>query len=57
MITSPANCYGKIKEVTEAMQNAMNATQGLKPIEHDVLPVFKGEKINTEDGFFEVCVV
>ncbi|XP_069996153.1 large ribosomal subunit protein bL32m [Penaeus vannamei] len=47
------NCYGKIKEVTEAMQNAMNATQGLKPIEHDVLPVFKGEKINTEDGFFE----
>ncbi|XP_042894153.1 39S ribosomal protein L32, mitochondrial-like [Penaeus japonicus] len=47
------NCYGKVKEVTEAMQNAMNSTQGLKPVEHEVFPVFKGEKINTEDGFFE----
>lgn len=50
-----ANCYGKVKEVTEAMQNAMNSTQGLNPVEHEVFPVFKGEKINTEDGFFEVC--
>lgn len=57
IIASPANCYGKIKEVTEAIQNAMNATHGLKPIENDVFPVFKGEKINTEDGFFEVCAV
>ncbi|KAG7156330.1 39S ribosomal protein L32, mitochondrial-like [Homarus americanus] len=47
------NCYAKNIEITEAMQEAMNSTQGLNPIEHEVLPVFKGENINTKDGFFQ----
>ncbi|XP_053634175.1 large ribosomal subunit protein bL32m [Cherax quadricarinatus] len=47
------NCYAMNKEVTEAMQAAMNSTQGLNPIEHEVLLIFKGEKVNTDDGFFK----
>ncbi|XP_045615438.1 large ribosomal subunit protein bL32m [Procambarus clarkii] len=47
------NCYAKNKEVTEAMQAAMNSAQGLNPIEHEVLPVFIGEKVNTQDGFYQ----
>ena len=37
------------------MQEAINATQGLNPIEHDVVPVFQGEKVDGDKEFFEVC--
>ncbi|KAG0715012.1 39S ribosomal protein L32, mitochondrial [Chionoecetes opilio] len=47
------NCYAQNKKVTQAMQEAMVAMQGLNPVEHDALPVFKGEKVNTSDGFLE----
>ncbi|KAK3861478.1 hypothetical protein Pcinc_032567 [Petrolisthes cinctipes] len=46
-------CYSKTKEVTEAMQAAMNSTHGLNPVEHEVFPVFKGEIIDSKDGFFQ----
>lgn len=32
----------------------MNKMQGMNPIEHEALPVFAGEKVNSKDGFFEV---
>ncbi|XP_071530693.1 large ribosomal subunit protein bL32m isoform X1 [Panulirus ornatus] len=47
------NCYSKNKEVTEVMQTAMNSFHGLNPIEHEVLPVFQGEKVEAENGFFQ----
>lgn len=36
------------------MQEAMKSMQGANPIEHEAMPVFAGEKISSEDGFFEV---
>lgn len=47
------NCYGENKKITQAMQEAMVSMQGLNPVEHEVLPVFKGEKVNSKDGFIE----
>lgn len=56
-IISTANCYAKNKEITEVMQKAMNSFQGLNPIEHEVLPVFQGENVDAEDGFFQVMFI
>lgn len=47
------NCYEKNKQITTAMQEAMNSMQGMNPIEHEAMPVFAGEKVNSKDGFFE----
>lgn len=47
------NCYGENKKITQAMQEAMVSMQGLSPVEHEALPIFKGEKVNTKDGFHE----
>ncbi|XP_076046633.1 mitochondrial ribosomal protein L32 [Oratosquilla oratoria] len=46
------NCYAEAKTLTEAVQEAMAKTQGLHPIEHEVIPVFKGEKLDEEEGFY-----
>lgn len=54
LILSPANCYAKNKKITTAMQEAMVSMQGTNPIEHEALPVFAGEKVDSKDGFFEV---
>ncbi|KAK8404755.1 hypothetical protein O3P69_007774 [Scylla paramamosain] len=47
------NCYGENKKITQAMQEAMVTMQGLNPVEYEAVPVFKGEKVNTGDGFHE----
>lgn len=47
------HCYGKIQEVTIAMQEAMNATHGLKPIDKEVIPVFQGEELGGDKEFFQ----
>ncbi|XP_066977472.1 large ribosomal subunit protein bL32m [Macrobrachium rosenbergii] len=47
------NCYSKNKDLTTAMQESQNATQGLAPIEHEVIPVFKGEKVDADGRFFK----
>merc|ERR1739838_415883 len=46
------HCYGESKKVTEAMQEAMRDSYGLKPVEHEVLPVFQGEKVDSNNGFY-----
>ena len=38
------------------MQESMKNMQGLNPIEHEAVGVFKGEKFNNNDGFYEVSV-
>ncbi|CAL4124741.1 unnamed protein product, partial [Meganyctiphanes norvegica] len=46
------HCYGETKKVTEAMQEAMRNSYGMQPVEHDVLPVFQGEKVDSHNGYF-----
>ena len=57
LILLAANCYGEKKKITQAMQEAMVSMQGLNPVEHETLPLFKGEKVNTKDGFYEVSLL
>lgn len=40
----PANCYKKVKEETEAMQEAIQAELKLDPVDKEVVVLYDGEK-------------
>nr|CAG4648996.1 EOG090X0IGM [Polyphemus pediculus] len=48
-----SNCYERIKTETAAMQAEMIKELGLKPVEKEVVIVYKGEKQQHTDEFFE----
>ncbi|XP_068220855.1 large ribosomal subunit protein bL32m [Palaemon carinicauda] len=47
------HCYQKNKEITTAMQESQNAVQGLSPVEHEILPLFSGEKVDADGKFYK----
>nr|CAG4636656.1 EOG090X0IGM [Eubosmina coregoni]SVE70172.1 EOG090X0IGM [Eubosmina coregoni] len=47
------NCYAKVKTETSAMQDKMIEELGLNPIEKEVVILYKGEKQEHSDEFFQ----
>ncbi|PBC27089.1 large ribosomal subunit protein bL32m [Apis cerana] len=46
-------CYEIVKKETEIMQQAIQDSLGLKPVEQDVIVLYEGEKEQYEDNFWK----
>ncbi|XP_075231442.1 mitochondrial ribosomal protein L32 [Lycorma delicatula] len=47
------NCYNKVQAETKAMQDAVQAELGLEPVEKEVIVLYKGEKEEHPEEFWE----
>lgn len=49
-----ANCYKKVKDETTKLQEVIEEELGLKPIEQEVIILYKGEKTKQPEEFWMV---